>query len=317
MKYTISSKSHLHPIKQAALRSGFSTELLLGGAEKKMLKITAGKKFCLLNGNNIGFYPDTTRWFAVLTHSKIQSNYILQQLGYNTIRSIDITTLNYPSADDVSHTLVKNIHYPCLIKPESGLKGKGIEVITNDKQLQRIVRKLHSTKVNFMLQEIVMQIEYRILVINNKVMFMHSKEFPSIVGDGQSTAEQLFKQISKDKDLAFFTQNLHQHKLNNKSILTKGFKIPYHITRKGSHDFVADHTNIPSGVRKWALTLAKKLNTGAVGIDVFIEGAFSDLRSYKIIEINANPGYMYIKEKYKRADIVTKIGEEIINSYFK
>lgn len=313
------TNEHLLQLNDTALKLGLKTEFFKLNGVNYNLFISDGTRYCVIDGYKSGYYPNNTKHFSDLANSKLVSERFLKEAGFNTLTSHEVKVSEYTSATKMFTAVRKKLPdtYPLLIKPEVGLKGKGIVVVSTDKQLESATKHLHTAKKNFLVQKIEMRTEYRVLYAHGDVVFVHSKAFPTIVGDGKKTAGELFEKIEKSKrDRQFFLLQLKERGLTRNSVLEKGYHVPYHVTRKGSFDTVlAD--DIPAGIKKWAKKLAQALKTDTVGIDVFIDGPFEKVSSYQIIEVNANPGFSYIRYKYKRPDVVEAHCQKILKSFFK
>jgi len=315
----MNKNEHLKLLEKAANKLGLSTSFSTHNQVNYSLFVSDNKTYCLLDGYKLGYYPNNKKHFIQLAHSKNVSENYLKSRGFRTLDSFDVRCRDYKTQEKLFERLAKKRlgEFPLLIKPETGLKGKGIVIVQNQQELQRYAKKLYANKTNFLIQNINYQQEYRILYAMGTVVFVHTKSFPTITGDGNKTARELFNLIEPDKrDPVFFASNLEKQSLKIHSVVPKGLKIPYHVTRKGTHEIVYCDS-IPPGINKWAKSLAKALSADTVGIDVFIDGPLEKSDSYTIIEVNGNPGFTYLKSKYKRADVVTEHCNRILKTYFK
>lgn len=315
---SINKKGHLWQLHKIARKKGLHTHLFKLDQKYTSLLVSNKKTYKIFDGHKLGYYPSTNKHFVELCNSKIESEKVLKSYGYNILNSIDIRPNTFTNFESYCKYIFKHLpaDFPLLIKPEVGLRGIGIHTVNTETQLLHSVKKLYSSNKNFLIQQTTYLPEFRILFTLGKAIFVHSKGFPVIKGDGKQSALAHFSTIdSAKRDRNFFTHQLHQIGLNTNSILPEGVSVPYHITRKGTFDTVyAD--NIPSQLSRWAKKLGKDLNTDTIGIDVFIDGEFNKTTSYRIIEINANPAFMYIKHKYKRADVVERHCTRILDASF-
>lgn len=307
---------HIPTYKKVAKRLGLSVkELKKGGDFSKALYIRGNGRILLLAPRETGFYPDTHRWFTVLANSKILSQQVLKDLGYNIIAS------RYFDTDQTTRTqlitdLKKVSQFPVVVKPEVGNKGRGIVIATNTRELLGYGKELFSQKRHFMVQKLTFGTEYRVLMINKKVYVVHAKEFPHVTGDGTHSLDQLLKPIANETiNNQFLTLYLEENDLTRDSVIEHNKKIPYNFTRKGSFSYY-ESTRIPQSVAKWAIQLGEQLCSTTIGIDVFIPDDFTDHAQYKIIEINASPGFGYLRDRYKDAALVEQICEDVLRAHF-
>jgi len=306
---------HIHLYKQTARRLGLQVTIVkLGRIATNNILISNGSKCCVLSPTKTGFYPRTTAWFKTVCNSKTLSQEVLKKAGYKTIRSNLFHHTDSKSVVELQAKLAKNEKFPILVKPEEGRDGQGITISNSQNELLKAGTNLFKQQLSFMTQNIESGCEYRILLVNNSVMLMHLKEFPFVLGNGVSTISELLETASDPIDNGFLKNHLKQNKMTLSTITAIGKKIPYHITKKSSLGYYKTN-NFPKVTEKWALQLAKKLNTQTVGIDVFIDD-FANTDSYRIIEINANPGFMYIKNRYNDNVTPNRIVEKVLRDYF-
>lgn len=308
---------HIPLYKKVAKELGLTVrELKHGGPFSKTLYIKGNNKICLIAPTDTGFYPQTSRWFSVLANNKMLSEQVLKDLGYTAISSIYFDRNMLPHKKDLLVQLKKNKHFPAIVKPEVGNKGLGIKIVNTAAELQKYAKELYAANRNFMVQRLMFGTEYRVLIINHKVYVVHAKEFPHVTGDGKSTIKQLLREVDKTKvDQNFLASYLKDHTLRLTSVAKKDEKVPYNITRKGSHSYY-ESADIPKSLQKWADQLCTDVSSPVIGVDVFIPDDFSKFKDYRIIEINASPGFGYLKDRYKDASLVKTICRDVLVDYF-
>ena len=303
---------------KVAKKLGFKTERMQATPTRKLLCISNGKKFFMINTGTPGFYPEVSRWSATLTGSKLLTQKMLKRYGYKIISSHAVRFGDFKSKKEmVASVTKKHKVFPVLIKPDRGHDGKNIVIIENATQLKKVAKKHFDKKDDFIIQPILDQCEYRILVVNNKVMLMHSKHNLKITGDGKSTIKELLGKIDNSKkDPAFIKLEHKKHNTKPTTILEKGTTFDYHLTKIPTDKFYATK-DFPKAAKKWAVKLAKDMSTPILGIDVFIPKGFSDTSTYTVIELNSNPAVYYLP--FRCNDEVTgeKIVEKVITDYFK
>lgn len=298
------------------------------GLKSERVKTTQGKQLLLLSDKKgkfffaspaaPGFYPEVRRWNAHFSGSKLLTQKVLKRLGYKVIASHEVRMTDYADTRTLTKNLdKKHLKFPVLTKPDKGLRGKDIAIAENTKQLKKISENYYKKGIDFMVQPILDQDEYRILVVNNDVMLMHSKHFPCVVGNGTSTIRQLLHKIPKEKkDLTFIEWQYKKQKLRPSIVLGEGRKFAYHLTRKPTTTYYKT-TDIPRAVQTWALKLARDIASPVVGIDVFVSGSFNDPKSYTIIELNSNPGFNYLITFCNDDQTPYRIYEKVLKDYFE
>lgn len=311
------NKTNIEIYEQAAKNLGITTELVQSSPSTHSLLITYKEKFYLASASTPGFYPEVRRWNAHFSSSKLLTQKILKRFGYKVVSSEAIRHADFSSLHQLDAKLRQlDLKYPILIKPDMGLRGQGIALADTLVQLKKIAKEKFQRGEDFMLQPILNQNEYRILIVNYEVVLMHSKQNPHIVGDGVSTIAQLLSEIKKSKKDETFIKYEHKlHKTKASSVLKKGTFFEYHLTKKPTSDYYQT-SQIPAVIKKWTLKLAKTINAPVIGIDVFIPGTFADTSTYTIIELNSNPGLNYLPTYCNDETTAINIFEKVLRDYF-
>ncbi len=199
---------------------GLKTEYIQSSPTRKLLYISNKKKFFMINTRSPGFYPTVSRWNATFTGSKLLTQKILEKYNYNVISSDSVRFSNFKSQKELATFLSKKYaKFPILTKPDRGHDGNNIIIVENITQLKNVAKEHSAKKYDLIIQPILDQCEYRILVINNKVMLMHSKHNLKITGDGKSTIKKLLGMIpDSKKDQAFIKLEHKKHRVGPSTI---------------------------------------------------------------------------------------------------
>lgn len=310
-------KSNIDIYRTAAKKLGLKSEFVQSSPKKKVLLISNAKKFFLASAAAPGFYPETRRWNAHFSGSKLLTQKIMKRLGYAVISSKEVRIADFLSSKALCKSLdKKHYNFPMLLKPDKGLMGQGIVILENIKQLHKAASDNFKKGNDFMIQPILEQNEYRILIVNGTVMVMHSKHNPCITGDGKSSIKSLLAKIpDAKKDAVFIAWQYSKLGVKPSTILEKGSQFEYHLTKKPTTNYY-ETKKIPSVISKWAKKIAKDISAPVIGIDVFIPGPFNDTSTYTIIELNNNPGVDYLISYCNDTKISYEIFEKVLRDYF-
>lgn len=303
---------------EVAKKLGLATEIVQSSRTKKSLLISSDETFCLVGVGHPGFYPAARRGVGHFSASKLLTQKILARYGYNVIQTKEIRIGDFSSAKALAtHIRTTGHTFPVLTKPDQGYDGIGIPIAENSAQLTKVGRKYYQDKDDFLVQPILDQPEYRILVVGNEVMFIHSKHNQGVTGDGKSTITQLLAKVKDStKDTAFIAWQHKKLGTKSSTVLEAGTLFEYHLIKIPSAVYYKTK-NFPPALKKWALGVSKTLSTNVVGIDVFIPGDFADTDSYTIIELNTNPALYYLPKRCNDDVIAFTVVEKILRSYFK
>lgn len=203
------------------------------------------------------------------------------------------------------------ITFPVVVKPIDMAKGMGVSVdIKNEKQFSEAVAKIqklweHSAKKGsgfFLVEEMVRGSDYRVLVLNNKVIACVQRIPASVTGDGKTTIKNLIKKFNSTRPEAYqikfdreVLELLKKNSLTLSSVLKKDFCVKIrknaNISTGGRALDLTD--KISARFKKIALRAFNALDLTYAGIDIMTE----DIRSnslknkYWVIEINGAPDY--------------------------
>ncbi len=206
-----------------------------------------------------------------------------------------------------------NLSYPLLLKPIDGSLSKGITWnITSQKKLKEAIdyfinerKKYTLLKQNkFIVEEMALGKEYRVLVLGNKVISCVKRLPATIIGDGITSIEKLIniqnKSRPEDQSIKLDDATKKNIKRNNftlKSILPKSYKLVLrNDVMLGNGGRVIDCTKkINSTIKKQCVKAVKSLGLEYGGIDIISKDITKDT-DYVVLEVNSKPVYT-INEK--------------------
>ncbi|MFT5036905.1 MAG: hypothetical protein ACI9VM_000474 [Candidatus Azotimanducaceae bacterium] len=285
---------------------------------KGLFSISGNGQHYFGSPNAPGFYPNVTRWNGAFTVNKKLAQSTLTQLGYKTIPSKFLIPTAHASFKSFWEKAQKmSPLFPIIIKPNAGFHGRGIQYVTDSPQLKRALQLLYREGREFMLQPVIDQEEYRILIVNGKVELVSSRSAPSVQGDGTKTIDELLATIPEDSKNTDFIRNQYaKNKLTPKTILEESMLFPYHILKDTDCRYYQSE-KLPKELVKWANTLSKTLSAPVIGMDLFVNGQLSDPDNYTVIELNSNPGLANYYNKCGDSSQPLRICEKVLRDYFK
>lgn len=220
---------------------------------------------------------------------------------------------------------LQKLTYPIIIKDAQGSNSKGIFpfIHTPEEALQILENQLPNYR-SMIAQQMVFGREFRLLVLDTKIIGALEMITPYVVGDGVSTIEKLIikKQLKTEKQTAIDTklkQILAEKNLRLNSVLPKGkevfFKRNSCLAEGGEVRDVTDLVN--EDIEKICVQASEIVGRSLVGIDVMCEDVSIDPKkqSFHIIEINGKPD-LYIHYNPKQGKTRNVI-EEIIRFMVK
>lgn len=205
---------------------------------------------------------------------------------------------------------ITELGFPLVIKPQFGNHGKGIttNVVTKEKAISgfNIAQQVSNTII---VEKFVTGSDYRLLVINSKLVAAAQRTPAMVVGDDRSTIEQLINEVNEDQNRGEDHQNvltkiaidevtkgiLRQKALTLNSILPRGeilyLKHAANLSSGGTATDVTDTVH-PQNIFL-AERIARLVNLDICGIDIVTKDIAIPITEGNgaVIEVNASPGF--------------------------
>lgn len=204
------------------------------------------------------------------------------------------------------------VGYPLVIKPVDGNHGRGITVdIQNyDDALVAFRNAKESSRSGaIIIEKFIKGEDYRLLVINNKLVAAAKRTPAHVIGDGTSTVQELIDQVNKDPRRGYGHENvLTQITVNDltkniikdagytlDSVIAKDemliLKDTANLSTGGTAEDVTDIVH-PSNV-SMAERISKIIDLDICGIDIMTTDITKPLSETggAVLEVNAGPGF--------------------------
>lgn len=273
-----------------------------------------------------------------IAKDKDYANFFMKRMGYRTIPGktfySKVWAKTIGSRDDIhrAYKYAQKICFPLIVKPNDGSQGKGVALVHNKKDFYRamgIIFKKHNVAL---VQEYVKGTDYRVVVLDKKIISAYERIPLNVTGDGKSTIllllkrkQRNFNKVNRDTRIKMddprIRVKLREQGLTFLSVLKKGEKI-----------FLLDNANLSSGgdsidVTKYvhpefgkiAVKLSKDMGLRLCGVDLMIDPDISEKpKNYWILEINSAPGLdHYAKIGPEQDKIVDNLYLEVLKSLEK
>ena len=206
----------------------------------------------------------------------------------------------------------KYVGYPLVVKPVDGNHGRGITVdIQNyDDALVAFRNAKESSRSGaIIIEKFIKGDDYRLLVINNKLVAAAKRTPAHVIGDGTSTIQELIDQVNKDPRRGYGHENvLTQITVNDltkniikdagytlDSVIAKDemliLKDTANLSTGGTAEDVTDIVH-PSNV-SMAERISKIIDLDICGIDIMTTDITKPLSETggAVLEVNAGPGF--------------------------
>lgn len=222
----------------------------------------------------------------------------------------------------------KKIGLPVFIKPNSKSQGAGVTMVYTKADFVKVFKKISRIDNVILVEQPISGKDYRIVVLDNKVISAYERIPLSIVGDGKSTIKQLLYKKQKEflkakREKTFILKDLRLHmKLKRHHLTLRSILVKNQLLK------LLDNANLSTGgtsidvtnkahkfFKEKAIELTKDMGLRLCGVDFIISGDISDPDSkWYVIEINSAPGLDHYASTGKKQQ---KIVEALYTKVFK
>jgi D-alanine-D-alanine ligase-like ATP-grasp enzyme len=260
---------------------------------KSLSKVGTVRIFDIAKDKDYASFFMQTMGYAVVPHSKAF-------FSERWAKAIGAEERGIVAACEYAQTL----GFPVVVKPNSGSKGSGVAVVGNSQEFYQAVNKIFEHDNLVLVQSKVAGKDYRIVVLDSKIISAYERLPLSVIGDGKMTILELLQEKQKlfsrqNRDTRINHQDeririkLERQNLSLLSVLEKEQKI-----------FLLDNANLSTGgdsvdvtekihpyFADLAIKLTKDMGLRLCGVDLMIKGDIGEQTDeYWILEINAAPG---------------------------
>ena len=205
---------------------------------------------------------------------------------------------------------VEYVGFPLVIKPVNGNHGRGITTDINSMEEALIAFK-EAKEISrlVIVEKFITGDDYRLLVINNKLVAAAKRTPAHVVGDGKSTIQELVDEVNKDERRGYGHEKvlteisinsltlelLKENKLTPESVVAKGefvkLKSTANLSTGGTAEDVTDLIH-PYNIFM-AERISKIIGLDICGIDIMAHDLTKPISESggAVLEVNAGPGF--------------------------
>lgn len=255
-----------------------------------------------------------------VANDKAYTKYLLERAGFSCPRGraflmpwwVDqirprLAAQGFDAMTDTS-TLLEYVHaelgLPVYLKPGDGARGLGVWHCHDEEQISRILDEYARERVKIaIVEEVVSLPDYRLVILDGRLIFAYSRTPLSVTGDGVTSIEDLLAKLQREfaeKGREIRWDLHHEHV---RARLRQDKRKITDVPQPGEIVTLLDISNMSAGgsaedltaivAPRWrnlAIEAAKCMGLSFCGVDL----ACSDLRDasgdYVIFEVNATPG---------------------------
>ncbi|MEK7106961.1 MAG: cyanophycin synthetase [Patescibacteria group bacterium] len=272
---------------------------------------------------------------ADISKDKDYASFFMRRMGYPAISGKTFFSREWCEAIGSRRDVKAGLNYakrkgfPVIVKPNSGSQGVGVALVHNAREFLRAIKLIFKNDKVALIQQPVYGRDYRIVVLDKKVISAYERIPLNVVGDGCLAIKQLllkktraFAKAGRDTRINMkdkrIVDKLKRLRLNMKSVPERGVQV-----------FLLDNANLSTGgdsidvtslihpaFAKLAIKLTRDMGLRMCGVDLMIRGIISEPpKKYWVLEINAAPGLdHYVKTGKKQEKIVEKLYLKVLKS---
>ncbi len=270
-----------------------------------------------------------------ISKDKGYASFFMRRMGYPTIPGrtffSDEWCETIVSHRDINagYRYAKKLGFPVIVKPNSGSQGVGVFLVRNRREFYRAMRFVFTRDRIALVQRVVHGRDYRIVVLDNKVISAYERIPLNVVGNGRSNIRALLHE--KQRDFIASTRDT-RIKVDDIRIANKlGFQnlALRSVPARGHRVYLLDNANLSSGgdavdvtkpihlaFKKLAIKLTRDMGLRLCGVDLMIAGDIRQKpKKYWVLEINAAPGLdHYVKTGKAQQKIVEDLYLKVLKS---
>ncbi len=271
-----------------------------------------------------------------IAKDKDYASFFLARMGYPVIEGKVFYSPDFGRAIgrqkqniDAAYLYAQSLGMPVVVKPNSGSQGVGVAFVQTKKEFYVAMRRVFKTDRVALVQRPVAGKDYRVVVLDDKIISAYERVALSVVGDGRATVSRLLARkqkwfIASGRDTSIRTEDpridlkLQRQGLSRDSVLVKGMQV-----------FLLDNANLSTGgdavdvtrtihpeFKKIAVRMTRDMGLRLCGVDLMVNGDITQRPGdYRVIEINSAPGLdHYAKAGAEQEKIVEDLYLEVLRS---
>ncbi|MBN9312435.1 MAG: cyanophycin synthetase [Chryseobacterium sp. 39-10] len=232
-----------------------------------------------------------------------------------TKKMLDDAAIPVPTGDLVVdeedlERVIRRIGYPLVLKPLDGNHGRGQTINVNDWETAKIgLQHAQTVSRKVIVERYVTGYDFRVLVINHKMVAAARRVPANVVGDGEMNLQQLIDKENLDPRRGYGHENVLTEIIVDKDTNELLQKLNYSletIPKKGEIVYLKSTANLSTGGTSIDVTdmvhpenvtmcerISKIIGLDVCGVDIMAENLTQPLKESggAILEVNAAPGF--------------------------
>lgn len=230
---------------------------------------------------------------------------------------------------DAAYRYALGLGLPVIVKPNSGSQGGGVALVHTKAEFYRAMRAVFKADRVALVQRPVAGNDFRIVVLDDRVISAYQRIPLHVVGNGKSTIRMLLR----DKERSFVaskrdTRIQWDDVRMARKLARQGLSLRS-VPAAGETVFLLDNANLSTGgdsidvterlhpsVSNMAVRLTRDMGLRLCGVDLLTAGDIGEpLGEHTVLEINAAPGLdHYARSGKAQSKIVEELYLEVLRS---
>jgi cyanophycin synthetase len=252
-----------------------------------------GKSVTLLGGRS----PLNDAVAARLCEDKYYTGLLLERAGFNVPKSVRCVDPEYFQLDQFEGRMgiaagaefARRQGYPVVVKPNRMSHGRHVELVRNEKELERHVAKIWSFDYIALVQQVVHGIDLRFDFLDGEYLAGYMRRPLVVRGNGQSSIRELLSDLKGATDASA------------RAVLAAGFD-PDTIPRAGEELNLGGQIlnlnrcataelveSLPAEWLDYCRAIGRALNLRHFGVDLRAPAFDADPRLATVLEVNSSP----------------------------
>lgn len=239
-----------------------------------------------------------------IADEKFRTKELLDQAGIPTPQGAIAASL------DEAREIADDLGFPVAVKPEVGNHGRGITARVSDPgTLAEAYASARARCDSVIVEKTLTGFDFRVLVIDGKLVAAARREPAHVVGDGQRTVRQLIDQVNRDPRRGLGHERMLTvitvDQMTERLLATSGCSLDA-VLPAGETCYLKSTANLSTGgtardvtdevhpdVRLMCERIARIIGLDCIGIDLVAPALDQplDASSAGVVEVNAAPGF--------------------------
>jgi D-alanine-D-alanine ligase-like ATP-grasp enzyme len=266
---------------------------------------------------------------------KDYATFFMKRMGYPTVPGTTFFSNDWSRAIhsrkniDAGYRYAAKIGFPVFVKPNSGSQGGAVAKVYTKRDFYRAMRAVFKRDRVALVQPPVSGKDYRVVVLDEKVISAYERIPLNIIGDGRTTVRGLlvrkqaqFVKTGRDTIIRFedkrIAENLKRQGLTMRSVIARGERV--YLLDNANLSTGGDAVDVTSVIhpefRQIAIRLTEDMGLRFCGVDLMVHGDISEPPAqYWVLEVNAAPGLdHYVRTGKAQQKIVEDMYLEVLKA---